>query len=235
MRLLVLLLVLAHLGYHTWREGHWLAWGGARSWADPQPWREPQRLDNQLQPERLTVVRPAPQAAASAAAPSESQSAPPPTCQQTALPGGDEQASALAAALQAAPTTALAEGSWRIDTRVQPARWVVYLGKFSSAEALRARKAELRAAKIDHRDVSNPALQPGLALGTFPTQAAATQALKDVVRNGVRSARVVVERPETRQHTLQLPAATPALLEAVQSLSAGLTDVPAWAWEACDE
>jgi hydrogenase maturation factor len=116
---------------------------------------------------------------------------------------------------------------------VQPARWVVYLGKFASAEALRARKAELRAARVDHRDVNNPALQPGLALGTFPTEAAANQALRDATRNGIKNAKVVTERPETRQHTLTLQQATPALQDSVRGINSGLADSPALDWLAC--
>ena len=55
-------------------------------------------------------------------------------------------------------------------------RYAVLSDVHANLEALRARKTELRAAKVEHRDVSNPALQPGLALGTFSTEAAAAQA-----------------------------------------------------------
>ena len=90
-----------------------------------------------------------------------------------------------------------------------PARWVVYLGKFARTEALQRRKTELRQAKVDFRDVSNPALQPGLALGTYSTEEAAQQALQDVQKAGVRGAKVAQERPDTHTYTVKWPALTP--------------------------
>lgn len=95
---------------------------------------------------------------------------------------------------------------WSLDESVLPARWIVYLGKFPSADALQRRRAELREAKVDHREVNTPSLQPGLALGTYSTEEAARRALNDVTRQGIASARVVQERQETRQYTLRLPA-----------------------------
>lgn len=229
MRATLLVLLLANAGYFTWAQGHWSALAGAGSWADPAPLREPQRLAQQRQPERLTVL------AATPASPVVTDRPPPKVPGDAA--GACLQAASLsntqAVGLRGALATALPDGGWQIETTVQPARWVVYLGKFPSAEALRTRKAELRAAKVDHRDVNNPALQPGLALGTFPTEAAATQALRDVTRNGIKNAKVVTERPETRQHTLTLPKATPALQDTVQGLNGGLAGAAPLDWQAC--
>ena len=150
-----------------------------------------------------------------------------PCLQATAL--SDAQAEELRGAL----ASALPEGSWKIETAVEPARWVVYLGKFSSLEALRLRKAELRTAKVDHRDVNNPALQPGLALATVTTETAAAQGLREAIRNGIKSAKVVIERPETRQNTLTLPRPTPAQQETARKLSGALESGPAPTWQAC--
>jgi hypothetical protein len=214
MRTTLLLLVLANAGYFAWSQGHLTGLGEAGSWADPQPKRAPQRLDEQLKPERLT---PLPAAPASARAP---EGRPPDTdAEATCLQASglnDTQADALREGL----STALPERSWELTTTVQPARWVVYLGKFPNLEALRARKTELRAAKVEHRDVSNPALQPGLALGTFSTEAAAAQAQRDLVRGGIKNTKVVTERPEARQHALVLPQATTAFQNAVRRLIA---------------
>lgn len=230
MRATLLILLLANAGYFTWSQGHWLGLGGRGSWADPAPLREPERLDQQNLPDRLTILVTSPPSTPSAqkdvATGSEDSS---PVCLQASL-ANDEHAAALRGALAA---SGMAEDSWQLDTTVQPARWVVYLGKFASAEALRTRKAELRAAKVDHRDINNPALQPGLALGTFPTETAATQALRDVTRNGIKNAKVVAERPESRQHTLTLPRATPALQGTVQGINAGLSSNAAFDWQPC--
>ncbi len=229
----VLVLLLANAGYFAWSQGHLLSLGGAGTWADPNPLQEPQRMQQQQQPERLTVLPSAAKPASSTSGTGNGSStaaahqSPAECLQATGLT--DPQADSLREAL----ASALPEGSWQLETTVQPARWVVYLGKFASAEALRARKAELRAARVDHRDVNNPALQPGLALGTFPTEAAANQALRDATRNGIKNAKVVTERPETRQHTLTLPQATPALQGSVRGINSGLADSPSLDWLAC--
>jgi hypothetical protein len=228
----VLVLLLANAAYFAWSQGHLLSLGGAGSWADPHPLREPQRLQQQLQPERLTVLPSAPNPAASASGTGNDGIAAlaqgPAKCLQ-ASGMTDSQASSLRDALG----RALPAENWHLETTVQPARWVVYLGKFTSADSLRARKAELRAARVDHRDVNNPALQPGLVLGTFATEAAASQALRDTQRNGFKTAKVVAERPETRLHTLTLPQATPALQDSMRDITSGLADSPALDWQAC--
>jgi len=235
MRVALVVLLLANAGYFSWAQGHWVGLGGAGSWADPAPLREPQRLDLQLQPERLVPLRPqapaapipggAPQASAAAEAPATDVA-----CLRANLPS-DEQATAWRLALVA---SGLPESSWQLNTALTPARWVVYLGKFASADALRARKAELREAKVDHRDTSNPTLQPGLVLGTFPTEAAAAQGLRDMVRQGIKTAKVVSERPEIRQHALTLPQAPQTLQDTVRGLgtTAGLSALD---WDACGD
>jgi hypothetical protein len=97
---------------------------------------------------------------------------------------------------------------WTLSESVLSARWIVYLGQFANNDALQRRRAELRQSRIDHREVSVPALQPGLALGTYSSEDSARKALQQVLRDGVRDARVVQERQETRTFTLRLPAAT---------------------------
>jgi hypothetical protein len=213
MRTTILALVLANAGYFAWNQGHLTGLGEAGGWADPQPKRAPQRLEEQRQPERLTLL-PATPTARAPESPSPGTESETICMQASGL--SDTQASALRDGL----STALPESSWEMETSVQPARWVVYLGKFPNLEALRARKTELRAAKVEHRDVSNPALQPGLALGTFSTEAAAAQAQRDLVRGGIKNTKVVTERPETRQYALVLPQATTALQNTVRSVIA---------------
>jgi hypothetical protein len=213
MRTTLLALVLANAGYFAWSQGHLMGLGETASWADPQPKRAPQRMEEQRQPERLTLLPAIPTARTS-------ESPPPGTESETICMQASGLSDAQASALRDGLSTALPERSWEMETSVQPARWVVYLGKFPNLEALRARKTELRAAKVEHRDVSNPALQPGLALGTFSTEAAAAQAQRDLVRGGIKNTKVVTERPETRQHALLLPQATTAFQNTVRNLIA---------------
>jgi hypothetical protein len=215
MRTTLLALVLANAGYFAWSQGHLMGLGEAGSWADPQPKRAPQRLEEQRQPERLTLLPATPTATARTP-----ESPPPGTESETICLQASGLSDTQASALRDGLSTALPERSWEMETSVQPARWVVYLGKFPNLEALRARKTELRTAKVEHRDVSNPALQPGLALGTFSTEAAAAQAQRDLVRGGIKNTKVVTERPETRQHALVLPLATTALQNTVRSVIA---------------
>ena len=62
----------------------------------------------------------------------------------------------------------------------------------------------------------NPTLEPGLSLGGYPTEAAAKQQLEALAQAGVRTAKVVQERPETRGQALKLPAVDDALAAAAR-------------------
>lgn len=114
----------------------------------------------------------------------------------------------------------IAAPRWSLNDGVLPQRWLVYLGKFPSEEALKARKAELREQGVEFRTVGTPALSPGLALSTLSTEEAANMALKAALKAGVKGAKVVQERPETRVTTLKLPAITTAERKQVQALLA---------------
>jgi hypothetical protein len=96
---------------------------------------------------------------------------------------------------------------------------MVYMGKFADNQALEKKRSELRALKLDH-DRAGGALEPGLSLGRFSSEEAATRELSQLVRQGVRSARVVQERPDRRGFVLRLPAATPALRAQLEALPA---------------
>lgn len=244
LRLTLALLLLANIGYFTWSQGYLARWPQLGDWANPAPQREPERMDRQIQAQRLVPVRapqapaPAPTATAQTASTPPTASPPPEATEPvvTVCLQANNLPDAQTEGLQRALGNALPAGSWQIDTTVQAARWVVYLGKFANTEALRTRKAELRAAKVDHRDVVNPSLQPGLALGTFPTEALANQALRDITRNNpsLKNAKVVAERPESRQHSLKLPQATNHILDTVRLLNGGLPGAPELDLQVCD-
>lgn len=223
LRRLVLALLLANGGYLVWSQG-WLA-STLGPWAAPQDQREPERLAQQLKPERMQL------AGSSATPPSPApvnpappESPPPAEAAETAVPDTQAQAKAEPTAcwqvgvfnekqlalLKPALDKALPEGSWVLESSTQPARWIVYTGKLANAEALAARRAELRQMKVEFRELNTPALQPGLALGTYSTEAAAQQALRDVTKAGVKGARAVIERPETTLYMARLPLATEA-------------------------
>ncbi len=166
-------------------------------------------------PEALPATAPSAPSIPSAPPATTVQASSPTACwQATGL--NESQTVLLRGALENQPD--LAPG-WSLTESVLPARWIVYLGKFSSAEALQKRRAELRDAKIDHREVNTPALQPGLALGTYSTEEAARRALAAATLNGIANAKAVQERQETRQYTLLLPTLTEAQRRRLVSLN----------------
>lgn len=163
--------------------------------------------------------------AAPASAPPASTSAeaapaaPPALCLQ-AGPFDEDQARTLRTALR---NQEFPWESYELRVGEIPGRWMVYLGKFPSLEVLAQRRSELRARGLD-TDRAGGSLEPGLSLGRFSTEEAATRELTRILRAGVRGARVVQERPASTVYTLQLPAVSSALqakLKAIEPALAG--------------
>lgn len=127
------------------------------------------------------------------------------------------QADALRSALAA---SGVPRGSWQLTEVKLGGRWVVYMGRYN-AEQLERKKTELREIGVAFRELSGP-LSPGLALGTYSSEAAAEQALQDVGKKGVRTARVAQEREETSAWNLRLPEITDAQRASVTGLGAAL-------------
>jgi len=208
LRLFALVMLLANAGYFAWSQGHLrpLGWG-------PVEQREPERLAQQLAPDKLRLDGAPPPPAAPSPAP-----AAPPTEATTCLAVAGlsaEQASAVTAALTSAD---LDNSRWTLDESVLPERWIVYVGKFPSVDLLNRKKTELRSLRVEFRDVNAPALQPGLALGTYSTEAAAQTALQELGRAGVRSGKVTKEREEQRSVAVRLPALTDAERSRIEPL-----------------
>jgi len=191
LRLIVLLLLLANGGYYAWSRGYLLAWGAA-----PMQQTEPQRLAQQIRPETVRVLPPEELKqveAVSALGPRA------PEC-LAAGPLTDSTVAALRTALAGWPA-----GSWSFEPQAEPARWIVYMGRYADVEQVARKRAELR-----NRGVSFEAppreLEPGLSLGSFASEAAAAQQLEQLAERGVRTARVLQERPEQRGQRLLLAA-----------------------------
>ncbi len=209
LRRLVLLLVAVNLAWLAWAQGWLLPWG-----LGPEQQAEPQRLARQLRQQDLRVLT-----SAEAARLAEiTASAPARACLVTS-PLDEATVAALRRTLAAWPA-----GSWSLDTAAEAGRWILYMGKYPDARALERKKAELRARGVVFEALDNPALEPGLSLGGFPSQDAANAQLEALSARGVRTARVVQERPELRGLALRLPAVDEALkprIEALQPLLAG--------------
>lgn len=211
LRLAVLVLLLANLGVLAWTQGWLRPWG-----LGPQQQAEPQRLSQQLRPDALVVVH----GEEAQRLLAEAANARPPECLATPpLP------EAVAAAVRQ-PLAAWPAGSWRLEPAVEPGRWIVYMGKYPTAEALEKKRAELRARGVSFEPLANPAFQPGLSLGGFPTQAAATEHLTALGAKGVRTARVVQERPEQRGLALRLPAVDDLQRQRLDELRSALAGQP---------
>ncbi|MEG0921915.1 MAG: SPOR domain-containing protein [Comamonas sp.] len=111
----------------------------------------------------------------------------------------------------------LPEGSWKLDSSTTNGRWMVYVGKFSSQEALDKRRDELRAMEISTDRARVVALEPGISLGRFSTEEAAERHLATMGKKGVSGAKVVIDRPEITSYTLRLPKVDTATKKRVQS------------------
>lgn len=232
LRLAVIVLLLANAGYYAWSQGLLKDWGFA-----PEEQAEPQRMNQQIRPETLQILRvnpsrnapptssqaaPAGAAAASSSASSSPSSPSAPDAGECLQAGvfDERQAEALRATLAPLP-----QGSWQLDPTPIPGRWMVYMGRFDDLETMDRKRAELRARKVDH-DRAGGTLEYGLSLGRFSSKEAAERELTNLANKGVRTARVLQERPDATGFTLRLPAVTDALrpqLEPLRTAMAGKT------------
>jgi hypothetical protein len=206
LRLLVLSLLLVNGLYFAWTEHVFPGMG-------PEQQTEPQRMLRQIKPHalRLRTGQEALQLEASAASVHSA------TCLQ-AGPFDESRAASLRTAL----TSALPAGSWTLNAVTEPARWIVYMGKYASAEALAKKRSELASLNLRFEPLTDPLLQWGLSLGSFETQAAADAALARLSQRGVRTARVLQEQTPSRGVMLRLTAADEALQARLSELKSAL-------------
>lgn len=202
LRLLVAVLLLANAAFYAWTQGVLDNLIGVRAQGD----REPERLARQVRPESIRVL---PAAAMAAAA------EPQPAC----LEAGPYTPAQIAAA-EGVMQTVLPPGSWASLKTESPGVWIVYMGKYTTREALQKKADELKRLRIPFEELRNAPseLQDGLALGRYDTPTAAETALADVAQRGVRTARVVPLSPPAALHSLRVERADAAL----QSRLAGL-------------
>jgi hypothetical protein len=223
LRLLVLALVLINIGYYAYSHGLLAAYGVA-----PARQTEPQRMAQQIKPEALRILSPQQV--------TELETATPPAAQTTANSSTLANATEClqvgvfndvqTALLRERLASVLPEGSWVIEkeSALLPARWLVYMGKYSSNDAVVKKKAELRGIGVSFEALDNAALEPGLSLGSFKTQPEAQAELERIAKKGVKTAKVIQERAELLGQRLKLPAVDATLrsqLEAIKPLLAG--------------
>lgn len=230
------LLALANAGYFAWTQGYLDSLGLA-----PPEQHEPQRLHEQVKPEQIRLLNgPRAQtgtAPAEAAAPVETAAATPaavlptppapPVPAPPLLEGTGPRACWQAGGFTEAQTEllraelallGLPPSRWQLNESRSAGRWIVYMGRYDNATQLERKKVELRDMGVSFREVSSTGLAPGLALGTYSSETAAQQALQEVERGGVRTAKVAQERAESVSFTLRLPAITADQRAAVDGL-----------------
>lgn len=205
LRLVVLLLLLANGAYFAWAQGLLRPWGVA-----PAQQAEPQRLAQQIQPAAVRVLR-AEDAKRLMETPYTA-----PEC-LASPPVDDATATGLRRFLASWPS-----GSWTLEPVVDPGRWIVYMGKYESPQVVERKKAELRQRGVSFEPLGNRSLEPGLSLGGFTSQAAANEQLTALAAKGVRTARVVQERPEQKGLALRLPSVDDALRNKLADLRSAL-------------
>ena len=206
LRLAVLLLLLANAGYYAWSHGLLQGLGLA-----PAATTEPQRLQQQIDPQNLRLLPPGGQPAPAAEPQPESSNsasaAEPPACLQAGV------FDARQAELLRKAATRLPAGSWSLEPVQATRRWMVYMGPFADEDTLAKRRNELRAIGVAYD-------RPG------SSAEGALRALSQLGAQGVRKARVVQERGDTAGFTLRLPAVDEALRAQLETLQPALAGKP---------
>ena len=236
LRISVLVLLLANAAYFAWTNGLLAVWGLV-----PARQAEPERLARQIRPEAVIltpVVQPQasnPALAASQPVQAESQTSllsilsPSPAntasaaSVATAVVGmqclkvgvfTEQQAAALRYRLQAA----LPAGSWNFDSNDGAVRWIVYMGRYISKDAMNRKRIKLEQLGVAYEMPVSPRLNPGLSLGGFGSKAEAEAAMEQLSERGIRTAKVVLERPDLPSLWLTLPAADTAQQAKLEAL-----------------
>ena len=213
LKLLVLALLLANAAYLAWTQGLLAAYGFA-----PTRQAEPERLAQQIRPEAMQLVTPGaarPSAKVPATLPAASPGAPATDARCLQVGVFTEKQAAL---LRQRLRTGLPAGSWSFESSGESVRWIIYMGKYISRDAMNRKRVKLEQLGLSFEPPVSPLLNPGLSLGSFGSKADAENALAQITKRGLRSAKVVLERPELPTQWLRLPTADAPLLAKLETL-----------------
>jgi hypothetical protein len=213
MRLLVLVLLLANGLYFAWSQGLMRAYGFA-----PAQQSEPHRLQNQINPSVLQLLS---EQEALALEAQRHAAKLPKICQQ-AGPFDARQAEIVRTALEAN----FPPGSWQFETQTSPERWIIYMGKFPTQEALAKKKQELLSIRLTAQPLQNPSFELGLSLGHFDSEVSANNALLEFNKRGLRTGRVVLELPAGVSHLLRINGPTDVLKPKLGEIRVALAGKP---------
>ena len=205
LRAIVLLLLLANLGFYAWTQGQLDGVVGVRAQGD----REPERLARQVRADSVRILP-----ASATTAPSGGGGEPALACLE-AGPYTPAQIGIAEAALQ----STLPPGSWSSVKNELPAVWMVYMGRYPNREGLQKKEDELKRMKVPYEELRNaPEFEVGLSLGRFDNKDSAEKALAELTQRGVRTARVAQLSAPGVSHALRIPRADDALWAQVMAL-----------------
>lgn len=218
LRTLALALLLANGLYFAWGQGLLAAYGLA-----PARLSEPERLQQQIRPEAMQLILPA-APPLSPFAPGAAVRTPAASTTPAALPAGvsclqvgvftEQQANTLQPRLKAG----LPEDSWSFESSDDSVRWIIYMGRYISKAAINRKRQMLDQLGLPFEQPLSPMLNRGLSLGSFASRVEAEEALARMNERGLRSAKVVLERPELPSLWLRLPTADAALRKKLDAL-----------------
>ena len=114
--------------------------------------------------------------------------------------------------------------SWSFESSGDSARWIIYMGKYISKEAVDRKRVKLEQLGLTFEPPVSPLLNPGLSLGSFGSKADAENALAQMEQRGLRSAKVTLERPELPSLWLRLPATDASMRAKLDALKPYLLD-----------
>ncbi|HET9642720.1 MAG TPA: SPOR domain-containing protein [Burkholderiaceae bacterium] len=210
LRAVALLLLAANVLFFAFTHG-WLAdVTGLKQSTE----REPERLGRQVRPEAIRVLKPvaASQALAASAAASSPQAA------LTCLEAGPLDKVALATTQRALSQAGLPTDRFDTLDVDMPGAWLVYIGRYADRSALERRVADLERRSIKFDVVTEGELHPGISLGRFDDRAQAETMRRQLVQQGIKSARVVTLRTPGRAQVLRVDKADGALAAQLKGL-----------------
>lgn len=200
LRLSFFLLVFANLVFFAWAEGYF---------GSGDPNREPERLQQQLQPEKLRLVSPQGKAPAATDA----------TACRSVAGLGIANAEALKAA-------ALASGAdAQLLPELEAKQFLVVITDLPNATAAEKKAAELRRFGIEQQEIL--VLDGGrqeIVLGRFPAEPAARDFLAGLNKRGIKSARVDARDQAPQRARVELHGPAARLLQQLPALIAPYAD-----------
>jgi hypothetical protein len=214
-----------------------LFFGWVRGWFSPlmstpeQTEREPQRLQTQVNPGRISLVSASALSAGAAVAAAQQAAA------LQCLEAGPFAPTAWPAAEAAMARAGLAAGSWSREASGGPV-WVVFGGRFTEPAARSARASEFKRLDIGFEIIeSPPELAPGFLLSRHPNRIAAESALAANITSGaavLRDLRVLPLPAPAGAAWVRVGKADPSMRSQLQALGA-VSMAAGFGFRACAE